>query len=70
MVWKERKEALHSSRWKYGVGLAFILIFSFLVWLLILTASFDPVIPILIIILIILLIPVAVFVIDLYFCEL
>ena len=66
----DRREVLHSSRWKYGVAIALILVFCILVELLIITSSFDPVIPALIIILIIALIPVTIFIIDLYFCEL
>ena len=68
-VWQERRDVLHSSRWKYGVGLALILIFFILVEIVIITAPIDPVIPVLAIIAIIILLPVTIFVIDLYFCE-
>ena len=69
MVWKERKKAIHGSRWKYPVLALFLVVFLVLVNLLVLSATVDPVIPVLLIVVILLLIPVAIFVLDLYFCE-
>ncbi len=66
---KETKEAIHGNRWKYAVLGFLFLVFVVLFQLLVLSASVDPVIPVLILIAIFLLVPVAIFVIDLYFCE-
>lgn len=66
---KEYKEAIHGNKWKYAVLAFLLLVFIVLFELLILSVSVDPVIPVLILIAILLLIPVAVFAIDLYFCE-
>lgn len=66
---KDYKEAIHGNRWKYAALGFLLLVFLVLAILLIITAPIDPVMPVLIIIAIILLVPAAVFVIDLYFCE-
>lgn len=71
MVWQERKDVIHGGkrRWKILSLAVIFLIFVVLVKLLIISVSLDPVIPILIAAAIILLIPVAVFIIDLYYCD-
>ena len=69
MVWKEKRHAEHGTRWKYAVAALFAVVFLALIELLIITAPLDPVIPVLIIIAILALIPLAVFVIDTYFCS-
>ena len=68
-VWKGYKLAIHGTRWKYAVLALLVAVFFILVKLLLVSAALDPVIPVLIIIAIFLLLPVAIFIIDLYFCE-
>lgn len=69
MVWREKRTVEHGTRWKYAVATLFVIVFLVLIELLIITAPLDPVIPVLVIIAIIGLIPVAVFVVDIYFCA-
>ncbi len=70
-MWKSRREALHGGkrRWKILSLVAIFLVFALLVRLLIFSVSLDPVIPVIIIVALILLIPIAVFLLDLCYCD-
>ncbi len=65
-VWKDRREAMHGSKWKFAVLALFVLIFIVLIQLLIIVSSIDAVLAVLVIIVILLLLPIAVFVMDYY----
>ncbi|MBI4163535.1 MAG: hypothetical protein HY512_01615 [Candidatus Aenigmarchaeota archaeon] len=66
-IWKPKKELLLGTKWKFAVLILLVAMFALLIKLLVISLSFDPIVPIIIVLLLIILVPVTAFIVELFF---